>query len=651
MATNQEKIDYLLSIKPKDAGITNDQKQAYLKQQQQPQATPEVKQTEEKSLFAGDLPFMDRGEVEKSKYSLMPSFGGKSLEELTENVYKSFDNIGLGALRSSNEATDAALSKYMGEITSMPAAIKGAEFAAKLPLGHPVLKGLAIIAGSATGSGIGQFFGELGKDVYNGTPLEYKEALDAGATTATWDAAGGLVLGTLGTISKKALRVNGIESTDDAVKAARGILKKYGADLSWYQATGSNMSSVMEGIGRVGLFGKETLDHAYRKQEVALQQNLDELFTPTTLQNFGENVQQVLADTTKALSKEYSPQYDAIYAAGENIPVNLISYNKGIVKQVERAAGAKKNKKAPSSNPVINDVNTLVTGLDDTSTMSLLNETLKELRGIKRDGFESKTSAGSRGGAYAQQEIKKLEAIMGEAAEQLDPALKGKLDFLNKNYAADVGKLKNKTMRVVAGKDPSLVGDWVYSNPTKHKDFMVFLGQAQKSKTITKEQHESMLLDYRSGYIKKQIAEEGATTQAMAALAKKLRIAKNTENLSSVLGAPTANRLKNILNTAELTQKHVGAKFGLVIGGQQAQAAKGAMLATAGFAISVPAAMALFTGPLAMAKAATSAKTMGEWLAINGKLRAAVASGDVAKTGLVMRRISQYVGEDEESSE
>ena len=662
MATNQEKIDYLLSLKPQETGPSNAEKLAVL--QGQPQATqapvaqPQdieatqapVTQPTESSIFS-NMPFMDRGQIAEPNYSMTPSFGEKSFSELTENVFKSLDNIGLGVARSVVGAGDEAASKYMGEIASIPTAYKGAQFVAKLPIGHPLLKSLATIAGGAGGAGVGQFFGEVGEDVWNGTTIDYKNALDEGVTTAQWDIYGGLVLGSLGTISKKALRMNGIESTDDAVKTARTMLNKYGADLTWFQATGSNMSSVMEGIGRVGIYGKEIIDAAAKKQEVALQKNLEELMTDTSIQDFGSNVQKVLTDSKDNLRKEFSPQYEAIYEAGADIPINLTEYGKEVDKQIAKKAGARKDKKARSANPTVNDVNDIVTRLDDNTTMSGLNEVLKDLRSIKRAGFDLKTDAGSVGGGYANREIKKLEEIMGEAVQRLDPSLQGKLDFLNMNYQKAAGRLNSRTMRVVASKDPSDVGDWVYKNPTKHKEFMRFLGQARNNKAISKEEHKAILEDYRSGYIKKQIAEEGASVQAMSTLSKKLRIAKNSQNLQSVLGIGTTNRLKNILNTAELTQKHVGAKLGLVIGGQQAQTVKGMALATAGFTLSIPTMVGLFVGPASMAKAASSAKTLGEWLSINSGLKAAVDSGNDKKLGIVMRRLTQWTAESSEKPE
>ena len=46
------------------------------------------------------------------------------------------------------------------------------------------------------------------------TAVDYHSALEEGLTTAKWDAGGGnCSIGTLGTLSKKALRANGIEST------------------------------------------------------------------------------------------------------------------------------------------------------------------------------------------------------------------------------------------------------------------------------------------------------------------------------------------------------------------------------------------------------------------------------------------------------
>ena len=57
------------------------------------------------------------------------------------------------------------------------------------------------------------------------------------------------------------------------------------------------------------------------------------------------------------------------------------------------------------------------------------------------------------------------------------------------------------------------------------------------------------------------------------------------------------------------------------------------------------------TGPMAMAKAASTAKTMGEWLSINAGLKKAIDSGDVAKINVVIKRITQYTGEANEPTE
>jgi len=646
MATREEKLAYMRNLQ--QGQPTQEEKLKFLRSQQSSIVPDPAATVAEIPSQTTDLPFISRGDVPETNYKSTPSFGGKTMDQLTENVYKSFDNAGLGVMRTVNETTSNLMSKWMGEITSMPAAIKGAEFAAKLPIGHPVLKGLAVLATSAGAAGVGQFFGEMGEDVWNGNEVDYAAALEEGLTTAKWDAAGGLVLGSLGTISKKALRANGIESTDDAVKVGREILQKYGADLSWYQATGSKMSAIFEGIARAGLGSKEVLDTAFETQEKALQQNLDELFTAQTREGFGVQVQALLVDTRKALAKKYSPQYDAVYKAGESIPVDLRAYNTGIVKQVKQSAGARKNKTAAGANPFINDVNTIALDLDNVTNMSSLNTTLKDLRAIKRDANDAGGNAGKVGANYANREIKKLEEVMGTAANKLDPALKGKLDFLNQNYAHAVKRLNSKTMQVAAKRDPAKVGDWVYTDPAKHKEFMQFLGQARNSGVMDKSTHGKILEDYRSGYIKKLIAEEGATTSAMSALAKKLRKAKEGENLRAIVGPATQTRLKNILSTAELTQKIVAAKLSLIVGSKSAEAVKGALLLSSAYTYGIPAALSILTGPIAMAKAASTAKTAGQWLSYNAGLKAASRGGDIQKLEVLTRRLTQWVNEESE---
>jgi hypothetical protein len=582
----------------------------------------------------------------------LPSFslGGKSFDELTENVYKSFDNIGL-PVREVMGATDALLEEYIGEIASIPAAVKGAKFAAKLPIAHPLLKGLAIVGASATAAGIAQVFGELGEDVYNGSPLDYNNALEEGVRTAKWDASGGLVLGALGTVTRKALAVAGIASKDDAVAAARKLMNKYGTDLTWYQTTGSALSSITEGIARAGLGGREILENVERRQLSALQRELDTFFTGTKTGEFGSELAEVNAKAQAALQAEVAPIYEAIYEIGEGIPVSLKAYREGAERQIVKKAGAMTTTKGSETNSYINQANNIILKLGDSSTMSLLNQNIQTLKKIKRSANSKKgmeSGEGVDGAAYIQKEINKLNKIIDDAAQKLAPNVKKRLDDVNRKYATVKSRLSSKTMQVALLKDPSEVAKWVYRNPDKVKDFHKFLGQARNSGAIDKVGYDRILADFRSGYVKQKLKTEGSTMADLSGLLSKLGKADEMDKLKSVLGAPEANRLLVLLKAAKLTNQHAAGRMSLLVSSGQMNVAKGAFLG--GMVVDDPiTVLSVLSLPLLMAKASSSSKTMGQWLVMNKKMRSAIDAVDEAKIGLLANRALQWANSEEEN--
>jgi hypothetical protein len=578
-------------------------------------------------------------------------FGGKSFEEVTESVYQSFENMGF-PMREIQELPNEVMSKYLGELASVAGASKGMNLASKLPIGHPLLKGAVTLGGSAVFAGWAQFFGELGEDVWNGSPLEYRQALDKGVATAKWDAAGGLALGSLGTITRKALQTAGIKTVSDAKQTARKLLQEYGADLTWYQTTGSKLSAIVEGIGLVGLGGREVMKSAEKRAEVALGRHLDTFFTPTGSQEFGSNIVNIVNNARKDLSKAYGPQYTAIYEAAKDIPIDLSKYNISVIDDIAARAGARKTKNAPSSNPHINDVNSIVTDLEDVTNMSDLNNVLKELKKIQRASDDVGGAVGREGRRYASKRIKELDSIMGDSAERLAPDLKKKLDFLNFNFKAGIKKLESTTMLKAMRKDPSEIGAWLYRNPDKNKDFMKFLGQARSLKTISKAEYDIVLKDYRSGYIKTLLREEGATLEDMTRLGHTLKKAKNRERLHSVVSLPVEKRLMAILDTAELARTTgAGTKFSLIVASKQAEAAKALVIGGVAMGSGGTSAALMLGTPFALAKAASTAKTFGEWMKMNTGFKRASQSGDLKALEILSKRATQWMSENEEEKQ
>jgi hypothetical protein len=573
-------------------------------------------------------------------------------QNLNVNIYTAMARAGVFVHDQLQGADEALMSKWQGEIASIPMAAKGAALAAKLPVGHPLLKVLTVAAGSGIGAGVGSFMGELGEDVYNGTPLEYTKALEAGATTAVWDAAGGLVLKGIGTLSSKALRSAGITSTGDAVIAARELLQKHGTDLSWFQATGSTLSSLIEGVSVVAIGGRKILDDAFAKREVALKQELDTFLSGSTPAVFGQHLTEIVKKSNKTLRETFNPQYARIYEQGKDIPVYALTYNRKIQGQIAARTGAEKIATAKEPNALINQAQSILTNLKQITNVGDLSETIKKLNSLKRQaGDVGKTvegkATGSAAESYITKEIKELRGMLGEASQKMKPELKKELDFLDLTYARQKKLLHSQTMKKVMSENPSAMGAYVHSTPEAAGEFMRYLGTARKQGSLTKEGHTKILKEYRSGYIKSLLKTEGDGTSVaeMATLYSKLGGTKELAQMKAVLGGPQSERLLTVLKTADIVKDSEAGKFGLMYASNASTAIQGAAALTAGGVLGLA---ALLIAPQALARAAGSAKTLGQWLSMTRLYRATAKDGDRAAIAMATKRILEWSNADPE---
>ena len=573
-------------------------------------------------------------------------------QNLNVQIYTAMARAGVFVKDSLQDADKALMSKWQGEIASMPFAMKGAELAAKLPVGHPLLKTLTVAAGSATGALVGTFMGELGEDVYNGTPLEYTEAFEAGVETAKWDAAGGLIIKGIGTLSSKALRSAGITSTGEAVTAARELLQKYGTDLSWYQATGSTLSSLVEGVSVVAIGGRKILDDAFKGREVALKKELDTFLSDTTPALFGRNLTDIVKKSNKVLRETFNPQYARIYEQGKDIPVYALSYNNKIQKQIAARHGAEKVATAKEPNTLINNAHSVLTNLRQITNVGELSNTIKKLNRIKRQADDlGKTVEGKEVGSsavsYINKEIKELREMLGDASKKMKPELKKELDFLDLTYARQKQLLHSQTMKKVMTENPSAMGAYVHSTPEAAGEFMRFLGTARKQGALTKEGHAKILEEYRSGYIKSILKTEGdgTTVAEMASWQSKLRGVEELAQMKAVLGGPQSKRLLTVLKTADIVKDSEAGKFGLMMASSYSKAAQGAAALTAG---GVTGLAALLITPQALARAAGSARTMGQWLSLTRLYKATSKDGTRDSIAMATKRILEWSNADPE---
>tara|TARA_R110000796_G_scaffold209451_1_gene325773 strand:+ start:1186 stop:3294 length:2109 start_codon:yes stop_codon:yes gene_type:complete len=641
---------------PSESAVTSsteptvDDMRASLIAQQQPQELQQVTSVPEAVSVPTPI-------VEEASQDVTTDSDGEEVspsQNLNVQIYTAMARAGAFANNKLQGADEALMSKWQGEIASMPFAMKGAELAAKLPVGHPLLKTLTIAAGSATGALVGTFMGELGEDVYNGTPLEYTEAFEAGVETAKWDAAGGLIIKGIGTLSSKALRSAGITSTGEAVIAARELLQKHGTDLSWFQATGSTLSSLVEGISVVAIGGRKILDDAFAERELALKQELDTFLSGSTPAVFGQHLTEIVKKSNKTLRETFNPQYARIYEQGKDIPVYALTYNRKIQGQIAARTGAEKIATAKEPNAIINQSQNILTNLKQITNVGDLSETIKKLNALKRQaGDVSKTvegkATGSAAESYINKEIKELREMLGDASKKMKPELKKELDFLDLTYARQKQLLHSQTMKKVMSENPSAMGAYVHSTPEAAGEFMRFLGNARKQGSLTKEGHTKILEEYRSGYIKSILKTEGdgTTVANMATLYSKLGDVKELAQMKAVLGGPQSKRLMTVLKTADIVKDSEAGKFGLMYASNASTAIQGAAALTAG---GITGLAALLIAPQALARAAGSARTMGQWLSLTRLYKATAKDGDRAAIAMATKRILEWSNADPEDA-
>lgn len=642
--------------------MTDEQKRAFLLQQQagtQPDVKPEepvmpIVDVDPKSVTPEIKP-------EKSFEFMSEEFKQKSNQELYENVKKSIAAVPFvgPAVVQVQEMSDKALAEFAGDLASIPGAMKGAELASKFAPGF--LKFPAGVIGGGVGAGLAQFFGELGSDVYNGDALGYRKAFKQGADTAVWDVSGALVIGGLGKVSAKVLRTAGIKNTTDAVKAARELLQKHGADLTWYQASGGKMSAIVEGIGRVALGGDQILASAFKKAETALTKETEMLQGSMTGEALGNKIVEVTKKARESLRDVYDGQYEAIYEAGKDIPVNLVGYKKALDGQIAKRAGASSQGLKAETNDYIQEANKTLVSLVNSTNMSALNETVKQLRSLKRKAEDVGGEAATAGIGYINKEIKKLDDIMGAAAQQLDPDLKNRLDVLNASYAKQVTKIKSSTMRKLATKDAEAAAAVAYNTPKSAADFYRFLGEARKLKTIDTLEYNALVDEFRGGYLKKVLKSEGLELKNLMSLRNTLGKESEKTKLIAIIGKERTHRLTKILDTAEMVSKQAKGRLSLAVGSRQASAVQTgvATLGTfgagatigAGGEVSYGLLAGLLLAPAGLAKAASTAKTFGEWSMLNTGLQKAIKQGDTKKYNVFARRAVEWLNRDEQKQE
>ena len=521
----------------------------------------------------------------------------------------------------------------------------GKVLANALGLKNPLYVAGVVAATSAINVGLHQFAGEVVESTVKGEKFDFTDATNQSIESAAWDAAGNLVLGTFGVVSRKAIKMSGVDLSD-AKKAAQALFAKYGTTLTRYQATESLGSRMIESISLLGLDFLSSVKKVGEKQQKALASELDLMLSGPTSVNTGKKIIGAHTAALKNISTEYGEVLRAVLA---NAPTDKISL-KGFIGWNKanriKGAGAQKLKQAVETNDYKSKVNSLTTGLRQGANFEQISTTLSKLGDVAR---EAKRKGDRVGEQYAIEVRNQLEGVMDDAAHKLGPQFKAEYDELRGWYKDSIGKLNSTVMDKAVKNNPSALGEYLAKTPESVASFKTFLGESIKRGVLTKKEAVGALNEIRKGYLN-TLVKEGATSGEIVSLGNKLRGKKERELAIKVLGAPQYNRLMGILDTVKLVTRDAdGAqKFGLMAAAKTSTAARTAVTFGAGAgagAMSLPAAMVILTAPTVLGKIAASAPKARQWTKLSEFIYKAQRIGDKEMTRLAFSRYNTFMNE------
>ena len=528
----------------------------------------------------------------------------------------------------------------------------GKAFTEVLGIKHPVAK-TAIIAGtSAVSVGLHQFAGEIVEGVVKGEEFNFEDASNQSIESAAWDAGGNLVLGTFGVVSRKAIKMSGIDMSD-AKKAAQAIFAKYGTTLTRYQVKGTMGSRIIESASKLGLDFLSSVRKVGEKQQKALATELDLMLSGVTGVETGKRIIGAHTAALKNISTEYGEVLKAVLAKAPTDKISLkgfIGWNKA---NRIKGAGAQKLKQAVETNDFKTKVNSLTTNLRQSANFEQISTTLSKLGDVAR---EAKSRGDRAGYQYAIAVRDQLEGVMDDAAHKLGPQFKAEYDGLRGWYKESIGKLNSTVMEKAVKLDPSALGEYLARSPESVAGFKTFLGESINRGVLTKKEAVGALNEIRKGYLN-TLVKEGATSGEIVSLGNKLRVKKERELAIKVLGAPQYKRLMDILDTVKLVTKDVdGAqKFGLMAAAKTSTAARTAITLGAGAgvgAMSLPAALVILTAPTVLGKIAVSVPKAKQWTKLAEFIYKAQRAGDKEMTRVAISRYNVFMNElDQEEEE
>ena len=360
--------------------------------------------------------------VEQTDFSTRSLEQGQTQTQAIEARLAQVPSVGSIISEEFNRFTDSygparELKNLIGDVASIRGASEGLKLGQELSkaVGHPLAKTALIAGTSAASVGLHQFAGEIVESVVKDEKVDYSDAFDKSVESAAWDAGGNLVLGGFGVVSRKALKMSGIEMSD-AKKAAQALFSKYGTTLTRYQVKGTTGSRIIESISTLGLDVFSSVRKVGEKQQKALASEMDLLLEGAKGTDLGSKIVGIHTAALSNIRAEYGATLEAILKNAPSVNINMKGFNAWSKALRVKGAGVQDAEKAIETNDNKAKVNSILKIIKDRGTFDQIATTISDLTDIQR---KAKASGDSVGSQYATEVRGRFRGSYGRCFSQL----------------------------------------------------------------------------------------------------------------------------------------------------------------------------------------------------------------------------------------
>jgi hypothetical protein len=589
-------------------------------------------------------------------------------------------------LSTENLPTPSSMASAVAANMDIPVGIAGTMTGAKLgtPLGIP-----GIIGGGIIGGALGTFKGSIISDYLEDEDVDLTDATKKAAMSAGFDMA---TLG-LATKFKPVARAMGFgpdELTDlwrtingpnpfartapqvfpvgspESLRQTQSLLESGGGSLTAFQTGNANaLQNISEGIGRIGVVSSRVFKGIDQKNASVIANTLKEMMDDSVLpsENVGEMVYGIIQAGKKASQELYDT---ATKEAGAQIG-NRVRFNTGpILAEMKRFVKNSKTdwgedlspetleliskwqRRLGQAGPGKNSPD-FVPSVDYNSLMAFQRRLNTEVAELGKNAF-GKTQA-----TTASRELAELSKLIRERTASLvsdvDPIAGAQLQAANKAYGEAMdGILPELNAAVIAQADKGgfekIAGVLDGSSPDQIKLFLNSIDTSFNNarlagvdlNTLDVPSAEAAKAAIKTGWLKNifsEVTAEGFDPAKFAAKASEFKKPNNSKRAKAILGDDYATFQMLLNAVAESTKRQTGFVGSLVIRSKEATAMQALVQGTAfGSAASslgaLPAAGAIFLGPVLLAKAATNPAAVRTLLDGNRRAATALAAGKIS---------------------